>query len=157
MRPLVVRRAGAVEKSLLLGTAAIGIAGAVSGVEISGTLGAALGGTAAVYFACTMIGPGSLGYWSVRHSLRTRTPKQIRRECKIESLALAAVALGWSGFAAAAIMVGYRAIAVTILILAVGVVGPIWRMVEIWRDLRKLHAAEQEPRLANPPPMAEGQ
>lgn len=157
MKPLTVRRAGAFEKSLLLATAAIGVVGSVSGVEISGSLGAALGPSGApLYFASTMIGPGTLGFWAVRHSLRLRTPQQIRRECRIESLALVAVALGWSGFAAAAILVGYRAIAITLLVGIVCVGGALWRMVEIWHDLRKLAAAEHQPRLADPPPLAEG-
>ena len=156
VRPLTVRRAGAFEKSCLLATAAVGVVGAFSGVQISGSLGAVLGATSALYFGATMILPGTLGFWSVRHSQRIRTPRQIETECRAEAIALAGVGVGWLGFFAAAAAAGFKAIAVTILIGAVPV-ACAWRVVEIRRDLKKLHAAlEAGPRLADPPPIAEG-
>ena len=156
MRPLRVRRAGVFERSLFAATATIGIVGVIVPVPISGSLGAVLGAGATWYFAATMVAPGGLGFLAVRHSQRSRTPHQIEGECRMERWALAGIAVGWAGFAAAAIAVGWRAVAVTILILAVGVVAPLWRMWEIRRDLKKLHAAMEDPKPADPPPIAEG-
>jgi len=140
----------------MLATASVGVIGAFSGVEISGSLGAALGGSTALYFASTMIVPGMLGFWVVRHSQRNRTPRQIEVECRAEAIALTGVAIGWLGFAVAAAVVGFRAVAVTIALGAV-TVACVWRMIEICCDLRKLHRAMRAgPLPADPPPVAEG-
>ena len=156
MRPLRVRRAGVFERSMFAATALIGTVGVLVQMPISGSLEAALGEGATWYFAATMVAPGGIGFWAVRKSQRERTPHQIEVECRMEWWTLAGIAVGWAGFASAAIAVGWRAVAVTILILAVGVVAPLWRMWEIRRDLRKLHAAMEDPKPADPPPIAEG-
>jgi hypothetical protein len=120
-------------------------------------LEAALGDvSSSVYFALTMIVPGALGFWVVRHSQRIRTPNQVDTECRSEALALIGVAVGWSGFFLAAIAAGPQAVAITVIIGAVPV-ACAWRVVEIRRDLRKLHAAMVAgPHPADPPPIAEG-
>lgn len=157
MEPLIVRRAGVFERTLFAATAIIGVIGVVVPVPISGALGNVLHTGAAAYFAATMVAPGAAGFWFVRHSQRSRTPHQIEVECRLERWALAGIIVGWGGFSAAAIAGGWRAVAVTILVLAVGVAAPVWRMLEIRRDLRKLKSALADPRPADPPPIAEGE
>src|SRR5574338_664634 len=134
----------------------IGIIGVVVPVPISGSLGAALGSGATAYFAATMVAPGLAGWWFVRHAQKSRTPYQIEVECRLERWALLGIMTGWGGFAVAAIAVGWRAVAVTLLVLAVGAVAPLWRMWEIRRDLKKLRAEIRKgPRPADPPPIAD--
>lgn len=156
MKPLIVGRAGAIEKCLLLATAAIGIVGALSTAPISGALDTVIGAGAPVYFATTMVLPGALGFWVVRHSRRDRIPSQIDAECRNEALALSGIMVGWSGFLLAAVLAGWQAVAIVILIGMVCVVGPVCRMFQIWRDLRKLHSAMRAGPKKADPPVAEG-
>lgn len=156
MIPLVVRRAGVFERATMLATAAVGIAGVALPYPISGALERVLGEPAAsFYFGSTMILPGLLGFWAVRHAQRVRTPVQIERECRAETLALAAIAVAWLGFTVVAVSAGWPAVAVSIWFASVSI-ACVWRIMEIRRDLRKLHAAMLAgPRLADPPPIAE--